>query len=92
LLGLYFTVGDPYEHAIEPVPTAYDRDLQSGVRMHMRPLGENRVAFDPYPFDVRPLTLHIPYRRLECTAFPNADAFRKAFFQALPEVLTYCLE
>jgi Protein of unknown function (DUF3891) len=92
LLGLYFTVGEPYEHAIEPVPTAYDGDLHSGVRMQIHPLGENRVAFDPYPFDIRPLTLHIPYRQLECTSFPDADDFRKAFFQAVPELLTYCLE
>jgi hypothetical protein len=92
LLGLYFTMGEPYEHAVEPVPTAYDGDMRSGVRMSMQPLGDDRVRFDPYPFDIRPLTLHIPYRRLASTSFDSPDAFRKAFYQALPEMLTYCLE
>ena len=92
LLGLYFTMGEPYEHAVEPVPTAYDGDLKSGVRMHMRPLGDKRVAFDPYPFDMRPLTVHIPYRRVDRATFSDGDEFRKVFFQAVPELLTYCLE
>jgi hypothetical protein len=93
-LGLYFTVGEPYEHAVEPVPTAYqnDNDLRSGVRMHLHPLGDCRVAFDPYPFDVRPLTLHIPYRRLDRSVFPDGDAFRKVYFQAVPQFLTYQVE
>jgi len=92
LLGLYFTVGEPYEHAVEPVPTAYDCDMRSGVRLQMHPLGDNRVAFDPYPFDVQPLTLHIPYRRLERAAYDDGDDFRRAFFQAVPELLTYQVE
>jgi hypothetical protein len=92
LLGLYFTVGEPYEHAVEPVPTAYDCDMHSGVRMQMHPLDGNRVAFDPYPFDVRPLTLHIPYRHFDRAAFSDGDAFRRAFFQAVPELLTYQVE
>jgi hypothetical protein len=92
LLGLYFTMGDPYDHAVEPVPTAYDGDLGSGVRMEMHPLGDNRVRFDPYPFDIRPLTIHIPYRRVDRATFKDGDEFRKTFFQAVPEMLSYCLE
>ena len=80
------------EHAVEPVPTAYDCDMHSGVRMHIHPLDGNRVAFDPYPFDVRPLTLHSPYRRLERAAFDDGDDFRRAYFQAVPELLTYQVE
>jgi hypothetical protein len=92
LLGLYFTTREPYPHAVEPVPTGYDSDLHSGVRMRMQPLGDGRVAFDPYPFDVRPLTLHIPARRLERTKFASGDEFRKTYFQTLPETLTYQVE
>ncbi len=92
LLGLYFTMGEPYEHAVEPVPTAYDGDMASGVRMSMHPLGDGRVAFDPYPFDVRPLSLHIPCRCLDASAFKDSDTFRKAFFQAVPELLSYTVE
>lgn len=92
LLGLYFTTREPYPHAVEPVPTAYDNDLHSGVRMRLEPLGGGRVAFDPYPFNVRPLTLHIPYRKLERTTFASGDEFRKLYFQTTPEMLSYQVE
>ena len=58
----------------------------------MHPLADNRVVFEPYPFDVRPLTLHIPYRRVDPACFTDGDTFRKAFFQAVPEMLTYSVE
>jgi len=92
MLGLYFTTREPYPHAVEPVPTAYDGNLHSGVRMSLQPLGDRRVAFDPYPFDVRPLTLHIPCRRLARATFASGDEFRKAYFQTAPEMLTYQVE
>ena len=89
LLGLYFTTREPYENAVEPVPTVYDGDLHSGVRMSMHPLGDGRVEFDPYPFDVKPLSVHIPYREFDRTRFEGGDAFRKAYFQAAPQLLQY---
>jgi hypothetical protein len=92
LLGLYFTCSDPYEHAVEPVPTAYDGESLSGVRMSLNPLSDRRVLMDPYPFDERPLTLHVPYRRLAQAWFPDDAAFRRAYFQALPEWLIYTVE
>jgi Protein of unknown function (DUF3891) len=92
LLGLYFTCGDPYEHAVEPVPTDYDGQPLSGVRMTLHPLSDRHVVMDPYPFDVRPLTLHIPYRHLEQASFPSVETFRRAYFQTAPELLTYTVE
>jgi hypothetical protein len=92
LLGLYFTTREPYENAIEPVPTAYTSDLHSGVRMTLHPLDECRVAFDPYPFDIRPLTLHIPYRVFDHLTFESNDDFRRAYFQAVPQMLSYQVE
>lgn len=92
LLGLYFTTRQPYENAIEPVPVAYDDDLASGVRMSLHPLDDCRVAFAPYPFDVRPLELHIPYRTLDRATFESNADFRRAFFQAAPQLLTYQVE
>jgi hypothetical protein len=89
MLGLYFTCGEPYEHAVEPVPTQYDGDLKSGVRMTLHPLTSSQVALDPYPFDLRPLTLHIPYRVLPSDTFADVESFRKAYYQAVPELLTY---
>jgi len=89
LLGLYFTTREPYDNAVEPVPTAYDDDLHSGVRMSMHPVGGGRVKFDPYPFDIRPLHVHIPYRKFDRTSFTSGDEFRRAYFQAVPEFLRY---
>jgi hypothetical protein len=60
--------------------------------MEIHPLDATRVAFDPYPFDVRPLTLHIPYRQLDRLTFEDGAAFRRAYFQAVPELLTYQVE
>jgi hypothetical protein len=89
MLGLYFTCSEPYEHAVEPVPTAYDGDLTSGVRVSLTPLDARRVKMEPYPFDVRPLTLNVPYRRLPQATFTDTESFRRAYFQAVPEMLTY---
>jgi Protein of unknown function (DUF3891) len=92
LLGLYFTCTDPYEHAVEPVPTEYDGESLSGVRMTLHPLSDRRVVMEPYPFDARPLTLHIPFRRMAQASFPDVATFRRAYFQTLPEMLTYTVE
>lgn len=92
LLGLYFTTREPYEHAVEPVPTAYEADLHSGVRMCMHPSADGHVTFDPYPFDVRPLEIHIPYRQFDRTAFASGDEFRQRYFQAAPQMLVYTVE
>ncbi len=92
LLGLYFTCTDPYEHAVEPVPTEYDGESLSGVRMTLHPLDERHVVMDPYPFDVRPLELHIPFRRLQQPSFPDVETFRRTYFQTAPELLTYVVE
>jgi hypothetical protein len=92
LLGLYFTCTDPYEHAVEPVPTEYDGESLSGVRMELHPVNERHVVLDPYPFDVRPLTLHIPFRRLASASFPDVETFRRVYFQTPVDLLTYTLE
>lgn len=92
LLGLYFTTRAPYENAIDPVPVAYDDDLHSGVRMSLHPLDECRVSFDPYPFDMRPLVIHIPYRIFDRTTFDSDADFRRAYFQAVPQLLTFEVE
>jgi hypothetical protein len=60
--------------------------------MTLHPLDDCRVAFDPYPFDVRPLTVHIPYRVFERPTFESNEDFRRAYFQAVPQMLTYQVE
>jgi hypothetical protein len=92
LLGLYFTCTDPYEHAVEPVPTEYDGQEMSGVRVTLQPIDDRRVVMDPYPFDVRPLTLNVPYRSMSSASFPDAETFRREYFTAGPKMLTYVVE
>lgn len=81
LLGLYFGCQEPYADHAEPVPAGYGTD-RDGVRMTMTPEGPRRVAFDPYPFDVRPCRVQLAVRRVPRTTFESAEAFRRAWFQA----------
>jgi hypothetical protein len=50
--------------------------------MSMKPVGPRRVAFDPYPFDVRPCRAQLAFRRVDRSAFVDVEAFRRAWFQA----------
>lgn len=82
LLGLYFGCQEPYEDHVEPVPIGYTGTDDEGVRMGMKPLGPRRVAFDPYPFDVRPCRVQLPFRRVSRSTFDDGEAFRRVWFQA----------
>jgi hypothetical protein len=89
LLSLYFSCQAPYEDYIEPVPTSYDDGEGEGVRLTLTPLGENRIAVDPFPFDCDPCRFQLPARRLPQARFSDEAAFRKAYFQAPIELLEY---
>jgi hypothetical protein len=88
LLGLYFCCQEPYDDYIEPVPVSAASD-DPGVKMTMKPLGDGRVAFDPYPFDVRPLRVQIGSKCLAQASFPSLPAFQQAYFQADNHLLEY---
>ena len=45
-------------------------------------LGPRRVAFDPYPFDVRPCRAQLSFKRVARVTFDDVEAFRRAWFQA----------
>jgi hypothetical protein len=81
LLGLYFCCREPVPDHVEPVPVRYG-DGAGGVRLTLRPDGPRRVAFDPYPFDVRPGRLQLAVRRLPAVRYPDVEAFRRAYFRA----------
>ncbi|HLI20786.1 MAG TPA: DUF3891 family protein, partial [Stellaceae bacterium] len=89
LLGLYFCCQDPYDDYIEPVPCAAGRGGANPVRLTMRALGNRRVAFEPFPFATRPLTIQLSYRRLPATTYPDLDSFRRAYFQAELGLMTF---
>jgi hypothetical protein len=88
-LGLYFTCQDPYPEYIEPVPTGYGGERFGGVRMTLTPETPSRVAFAPYPFDARPLSVQLTRRNLPAGRFADTAAFRRAWFQAPLELVEF---
>jgi hypothetical protein len=88
ILGLYFCCQEPYDDHIEPVPTGYS-EHDSGVRLTMKPLDERRVAFEPYPFDVRPFKVKLLYKKFPQSTFPDTESFRTSYFQAQPQIKEY---
>ena len=85
LLGLYFGCQEPVEDYIEPVPTDYaGRKIKVGLTPHPG----RKVAFEPYPFDQRPLRVQLAYRRV-AGHYPDEASFRKAFAQAPLQLLEY---
>ena len=91
LLGLYFCCQEPVEDHVEPVPTGYDGARDDGVTLTMKPAGANRVAFDPYPFDVRPCRVQLTFKRVARRTFEDVEAFRRAWFQAEVGVMEFAL-
>jgi Protein of unknown function (DUF3891) len=89
LLGLYFCCQDPAEEAIEPVPVSYGGGRMDGIRLALAPETPRRVAFDPYPFDVRPLKVQLTAKRLPSTRFADLARFRRAYFQAPTELMEF---
>ena len=82
LLGLYFGCQEPYEDHVEPVPVSYTGADDDGVRMTMKPVGPRQVAFDPYPFDVRPCRVQLSFKQVPRASFEDVEAFRRAWFRA----------
>ena len=82
LLGLYFCCQEPYADHIDPVPASYAGADDEGVKMTMTPVGPRKVAFDPYPFDVRPCRVQLSYKTVPRATYEDVEAFRKAWFQA----------
>jgi hypothetical protein len=89
LLGLYFCCQEPCEDHIEPVPRAFGAIKADGVRLTMNPLSPRKVAFDPYPFDVRPFHVQLSCKRLASVTWPDLEAFRRAYFQAPVELMDF---
>jgi hypothetical protein len=88
-MSLYFSCGEPYAEYFDPVPTSYADAEGEGVRMSFTPAGGNRIAIDPYPFDIDPCPIQLAARRLPQATFETEAAFRKAYFQAPIELIEY---
>jgi len=48
----------------------------------LKPVGPRKVAFDPYPFDVRPCRAQLSYKTVRRSSYEDVESFRKAWFQA----------
>jgi len=86
-LALYFCCDDPYDEYVEPVPINYSE--RDGIRMTIKPAAAWKVAFDPYPFDVRPCGIQLLTRRLPKTSYKNVEEFRRAYFGAQIELCRF---
>lgn len=75
---------------IDPVPTSY---VEGGpeVQLRFKSLEARTVEVSPYPFNVRPLNVHVYRRRLPAQSFADQAAFTEAYYQAELEVLTFKL-
>ncbi len=89
LLGLYFCCQDVCDDFIEPVPVKYTSNGDKGVKLSMKAESKTRVAFSPYPFDVRPLKVQLRLKHLPAATFDGDPDFRKGYFQARNEMMEF---
>ena len=89
LLGLYFGCQDPGDDYIEPVPVGAREKRDNGVRLSMKAETPRKVAFDPYPFDMRGLHVQMSCKRLTKSKFASQDEFRHAYFAAPAELMDF---
>ncbi|WP_158541550.1 DUF3891 family protein [Pelagibacterium lacus] len=88
-LSLYFCAKEPVPDHIEFVPQSYKDRGKEGVRLTLTPQSETHVRIDPYPFDVDPLPIQYVYRHLPRDSYDSEEDFRKAYYQANPELKHY---
>src|SRR5262249_42567571 len=91
LLGLYFSCHDPDDLYITPVPATYSGGKSGGRRITLRPVGPNTVAFEPNPFRIPETKIVLVVKRLPSRSFPDATAFRNAYFMAESDSITFTL-
>ncbi len=89
LLGLYFCCQEVGDDFVDPVPVKYSSNGSGGVKMTMKAESRTRVAFSPYPFDVRPLKVQLRLKHLPAATFDGDGAFRKGYFQARNEMMEF---
>ena len=88
-LGLYFACAEACDEYLEPVPTSYDGEKDGGVRMTLTPKTSEQIVFDPYPFDVRPLTVGLAFKRMPKVTYTDKGAFEEAYFKSPTELMTF---
>jgi hypothetical protein len=85
-ISLFICNKDTIDDYIEPVPTSYDSRTPP-VKLSLKTIAPNKIAINPYPFDVDPLHVQLVRRRLDRATFPDEASFREAYFKAVPEAV-----
>jgi len=86
LLGLYFCCRELSEDSVDPVPVDYSGN---SIQLRMRPSGPREVTFEPYPFDRRPLKIHLAAKRLPRIAFESTEDFQSEYFKSPNDLLSF---
>jgi Protein of unknown function (DUF3891) len=77
-LALYLCCDEPYEEYVEPVPISYAE--KDDTRMTIKPAGPSKIAFDPYPFNMRPCSVQLMTRRLPKSSYGSVEEFQRDYF------------
>jgi hypothetical protein len=91
LLSLELCNKDVVNNYIEPVPTAYDNSASAPVKLAFVSLEARTVEVSPYPFNMRPLNIHLVRRRLPISKFSDQESFQQMYFQAPIETVSFKL-
>lgn len=92
ILSLYFCC-DGYtddklkEDTVKPVPVRYESGEE--VELRIIPTGERAVKFEPYPFDITPLTVSVRARKIPAGSYKSVDEGKEVYFKAPRRLLSF---
>lgn len=90
LLSLNLCNKDVHDDYIDPVPMSYNEAGES-VQLKLMTIKGSEISIDPYPFDIRPFRVQIVARRLLKSKFGSEAEFRRAYFQAPFDMMSFIL-
>jgi hypothetical protein len=91
LLSLELCNKDVVNNYIEPVPTSYDGSVSPPVKLSFVSLEARTIEVSPYPFNMRPLNIHLVRRRLPISKFSDQESFQQIYYQAPIETVSFKL-
>jgi hypothetical protein len=84
LLSLYLCGAAAQEHTLKQVPTA-----NGFAEVHFKPLGEGRLAVQPYPFRPEPTYASVTTYLVPDRAYTSDKEFQDAYARAHEQVLSF---
>jgi hypothetical protein len=91
LLSLELCNKDVLNNHIDPVPTSYNDKASAPVKLAFVSLEARTIEVTPYPFDMRPLNVHLVRRRLPIGKFSDQASFQQIYYQAPVETVSFKL-